>query len=501
MLYVYINESGFRYEVEELIKLFIPWSDFEFIEQEEGIQNKSFLLSSFISYDKGNVGISSELTKDGKKIDYVSTPQVMDHCENVTRKEIKEGVKRSVFLILRRLYDYTPPWGILTGVRPTKIVNEMIEAKFSHEEIRKKLNGLYYIDSEKINLLFNVCNNEKDILSTGSVKEISLYIGIPFCPTKCTYCSFTSYPAQIDRMNQYLEALIQEIIFVGNELINTELKIETLYIGGGTPTALTVNQLNRLLIQARESFELNDLKEYTVECGRPDTITSEKLKIMKSFGVNRISINPQSMNEKTLVEIGRNHTPEEIKEAFYLARKYGFHNINMDLIAGLPNETPVDFNYSINALIQMEPENITVHTLAIKRASKLKKIREEYSYYIGEEAISDMLEISSSLLHQYSYEPYYMYRQKYMSGNYENVGYCKNATQCIYNIRIMEEKQTIIALGAGGISKVFYPLENRLERVPNVSNYEVYIERIQEMIERKKNLIFANIDNKISNTL
>ncbi len=500
MLYVYINDDRFGYEVGELIKVFIPPSNFEFIKKETVDLSKDLLLIIYATYSDDYGEISVQLIEKGETIGSVSTPEVLENAYKAVKKDIKEGIKRGIFLLFKKYYHYQPPWGILTGVRPTKMVNEMAESGMKEQEIIEKLRYFYYIHEEKVNLLLEVCRNEKEILKNTLNKKISLYIGIPFCPSKCIYCSFTSYPADVQKMDKYLDALAQEIVFAGKKLSQANLEIETIYIGGGTPTALTESQLNRLLAQVDEAFDLSDLKEYSIECGRPDTITKKKLEIMKAFQVNRISINPQTMKEETLIRIGRKHSAQQIIEAYDLARQSGFDNINMDLIAGLPNETLEDFKYSINALLQLKPENITIHTLSLKKASKLKEEREEYTYE-SEEQVASMLNISSNLLKQYHYYPYYMYRQKYMSGNFENVGYCKKNNQCIYNIRIMEEKQTIIALGAGGISKIFYPFENRLERVPNVSNYEIYIERIQEMEERKSNLIFANIDNKISNTL
>lgn len=526
MLTIYINESGYRYETEELIKLFVPPSGFTFIEdpllsisdthfsasanrsdddelmQEDhnSVIYRFPLLSIKLIHIDNYVYLTLDLVNEGQIIRTVSTPEILENNKDCSKKEIKDAVKRAVFLILADYYKYRPPWGILTGVRPTKIVNEYIENGMGEEDIIKKLKYYYYIEDEKINLLLKVCRNERKILGNTSTDEVSVYIGVPFCPSRCIYCSFASYPSEEKNMDIYLEAISKEIQFVGNMLSENGSKIETLYIGGGTPTALTESQLSRLLSCIQNNFDLKSLKEYTIEAGRPDTLTKEKLNIMKNKGVNRISINPQTMKDETLKLIGRKHSSKEIVDMIYLARECGMDNINMDLIAGLPEETPEDFKSSLDILLELKPENITVHTLALKRASKLKEIREEYNYE-AENAVVEMLKISRELLESKGYTPYYMYRQKYMFGNHENVGYSKQDRFCIYNVRIMEEKQTIIALGAGGISKIYYPSENRLERVPNVSNYEVYIDRIDEMLDRKRKLVFANIDNKIKNTL
>lgn len=500
MLHIYLSDNSFRYEVEELIKLFIKPSTFQFIEDETLVDYQSFLLTNKIYSHEDNFKFETILYENGKIINTIHTSQVIDYQIELNKKEIKDAIKKSVFMVLHSYFGYKPPWGILTGVRPSKIVNEMLDNQLGIEEIKDRLSTHYFIDEDKIKLLINVCKNERKILENVTPKEISIYIGIPFCPSRCIYCSFTSYQAEEEKINQYLSALIKEISFVGSEIAKSGLQVETIYIGGGTPTVLTDIQMNTLLMHIDAYFDLKHLKEYTVECGRPDTINLDKLKAMKAHGVNRISINPQTMKSETLETIGRKHTPQKIKEAFQLARNSNIPIINMDLIAGLPGELASDFKYSLETILDLEPENITIHTLALKRTSKLKEIREEYCYE-DEKHVKEMLRITSELLDKNRYEPYYMYRQKYMSGNYENVGYCKKDSACIYNVRIMEEKQTIIALGAGAISKVYYPFENRLERVPNVSNYEIYIERIDEMIERKRNLIFANIDNKNNNTL
>lgn len=285
-------------------------------------------------------------------------------------------------------------------------------------------------------------------------------------------------------MGEYLNALLREITAVGTYLSNKGWYPESIYVGGGTPTILSAGEMRALLTCIENNLDMTQIKEITVEAGRPDTIDREKLEGLKEAGVERISINPQSMKSDTLDLIGRNHEPETIIEAYKIARNTGFPIINMDLIAGLPGEKLCDFQSSLNRILDLHPENITIHTLAVKRASKLKTIDAEYSYRQGE-LVKEMLDYGQDILKKSGYSPYYLYRQKQMTGNLENVGYALPGTESIYNIRIMEENQNIIAMGAGGISKFIYPEENRLERIPNVSNYEIYIERIDEMINRK----------------
>ena len=288
---------------------------------------------------------------------------------------------------------------------------------------------------------------------------------------------------EIDR---YLEALHKEIEYCGAKIKDKGYSLESLYIGGGTPTTLDEEQLDALLEKIEKNFDMSELKEYTVEAGRPDTFTPEKMQILKKHGVERISINPQTMKDETLELIGRRHSVEETESAFCMAREAEIECINTDLIAGLPGEDLDDFRHSLDRIVELGAENITLHTLAVKRASKLKEWDAEFNYK-QEDLREEMLAYAYEKLIGNGYRPYYLYRQKHTSGNTENIGFCRNDAVSVYNIRIMEEAQSILALGAGGISKVYYPDENRLERVANVSNYQIYIERIDEMIQRKEN--------------
>lgn len=397
----------------------------------------------------------------------------------------KNEQKRNAYKLLSKETGKTLDWGILTGVRPHKLYASLAKEK-GVELANRIMKDEYYLSDEKINLLNKVFRLQEDVLYNTDRKAIGLYIGIPFCPTRCSYCSFTSNKYTADKADEYLKALEKEIVAVSKILESKGLFAESIYIGGGTPTALNDEQFEKLLTLTEEYFIEDRTKEFTVECGRPDTINKNKLLSVSRHHAGRISINPQSMNQKTLDAIGRLHSPEAITSAYQLARETGDFIINMDMIAGLPGEDKDDFKYSLDKIIDLNPENITVHTLAVKRASRLI---EEDKYYAVRQAgvVREMLAYASAALDINKYQPYYLYRQKHMAGNFENVGYCKDNKASIYNIRIMEENQTIVALGAGGISKVYYPDENRLERVPNVSNYEVYIERIDEMIQRKEN--------------
>lgn len=402
------------------------------------------------------------------------------------KRHIKNMLKKSLYEALVFITKVSMPWGTLTGIRPTKLVHDYQKEGLSNKEIIKKLEEEYLVSEQKIKLMLEVAEKEKHILEKNKDNEVSLYIGIPFCPTRCVYCSFTSYSLENkDHMVEaYLDALCKEIDYVAEEKAN--LPIRSIYIGGGTPTSINEKQLERLLRHIQIRFDIKNVEEYTLEAGRPDTITKEKLIIAKELGVSRISINPQSMNQKTLDAIGRRHTAEDVIEAFYKTREIGFNVINMDMILGLPGEELRDVANTLDELAKLDPENITVHTLAIKRASILNENKESYQIIDDVKTIEKMIALCEERTQKMGLEPYYMYRQKNMLGNFENVGYAKKDKENIYNIQIMEEKQTILALGAGAITKIVYDNNQKIDRVPNVKSLEHYIDRIDEMIERKK---------------
>lgn len=394
----------------------------------------------------------------------------------------KNEQKRNCYKVLSQATGRELDWGILTGVRPEKLFRQLVREN-NLGSAKEILRSEYLLSDEKIRLLERTYEVQKDLNCDSNPKAIGLYIGIPFCPTRCLYCSFTSNVITKEKASAYMKALEKEVRAVKAIMDRQGLYAESVYIGGGTPTALDDEDFEKLLSLTKEHFIIDKTREWTVECGRPDTITDNKLRLISGYGAGRISINPQTMKEETLKTIGRAHTPQQIIDAYKLARKYSFV-INMDLITGLPDETPDDFRNTLETILGLDPENITVHTLAVKKASRLIEEDPDYAFRQAENVRKMLDEGSELLLDKYS--PYYLYRQKHMAGNFENVGYERDNTASIYNVRIMEEDQTIIALGAGGISKVYYPDENRLERVANVSNYEIYIERIDEMIQRKE---------------
>lgn len=405
----------------------------------------------------------------------------------------KNQINREIYDQLSAVTEKKPEWGILTGIRPVKLAGELYERMGSTDSVCRILTEAYYLSEEKAKLVVDMYLHQQKTCKTAAEKSAGVYIGIPFCPTRCVYCSFASNQVAASEIARYFEALLVEISYVGRRMQECGITAETIYIGGGTPTTLSAEQLEILLGAVEENFDLSKLREFSVEAGRPDTITEEKLAVLKKAGVSRISINPQTMHEQALEKIGRSHSTEDILSAFEMAKRQGFDEINADLIAGLPGETTEDFIKSLEEIIALSPANITVHCLAVKRASRLVDIDRDF-HYKQAERVSAQLSESRRILKEAGYIPYYLYRQKHMAGAFENTGYCKPGKDCIYNVRIMDEHQTIIALGAGGITKVYYPQENRLERVPNVTNYQEYIARIDEMLDRKEKNLFMEVE-------
>lgn len=477
MFKIHLSQVKNKYEFEELVKVFLKSGEYRLIEPDD-------TDDVAIQADSGNTDGNNDGVIEIRVPDF---PKDSEHGKK--EKDSKNQIKRFLYQELQRYTGEAPDWGILTGVRPVKLAGELLQREGSEAKAREILILDYYITEEKADLLMDIVRYQGKLLRPSPPEAVGLYIGIPFCPSRCVYCSFPSNLAKAEGIASYLSVLHQEISFTAEHMKQKGWYPESIYIGGGTPTTLTADQLDELLVHVTGAFDLNNLREFTVEAGRPDTITAEKLNVIKQRGAQRISINPQSMNVPTLERIGRAHRPDDIVEAFRLAREAGIPMINTDVIAGLPEEDTDDFVHTLEQVLSLAPENITVHTLALKRASKLKEIDSEYNYKQGKR-VRAMLDRAKEMLDQAGYEPYYLYRQKQMTGNFENVGYAKGDTAGIYNIRIMEEAQTIIALGAGGISKAYYGGENRLERIPNVSNYEIYIERLDEMLQRKKENLF-----------
>lgn len=456
------------------------------------IDELTLILKLFYSeQDIENLDIDFQINQECKGSEIYTICQnsrdgrTIERCDKIRNNQFPDRFKKryaklALFEALSNIFpDKTLPWGSLTGIRPTKLYYELI--KEFDGDYMKAMNELideFKVTEEKAKLVKEIIKNQKNIIKNDNL--VDLYINIPFCPSKCYYCSFISLPIDkcAHQLEPYLVALTKEIEATKELIEKKNYIVKSIYIGGGTPTILSAEQLDRLLSSI--GYKVN---EFTVECGRPDTITKEKLDVLDKHGVTRISINPQTFCNKTLKEIGRNHTSKDIIEAYKLALNYNF-SINMDLIAGLGNETLTTFKKSLNKAIECSPDNITVHTLSIKRGSSLKTDGGNTS---NDDTVKQMIDYSYPTLTNAGYKPYYMYKQKNMIGNLENIGYFRDKPS-IFNIDSMEEFASIIACGANAISKRFYSLNNKIERWANLKNIDEYISRIDEMIEKKNNL-------------
>lgn len=477
---VSIKDNIYSMEIIDTIKLFYFNENIELLSEEDTEE----LIIKVEMVD----GYATSKIIDSKKTILESREHILDlkiEEKDNTKKE-KITIKKSIYKLLSQYRQMTPPWGILTGVRPTKIIHTLEEKGLSRTKVKEILKYDYKLREDKMALIDEIADRQKKYIYPLDSRRFSIYINIPFCPTKCIYCSFASKELGLkktDQLENYTEKLIEEISIVLPKLKNN--KINTLYFGGGTPTTLSSSQLERIINTIYSFVKKEDIKEITVEAGRPDTITEENLQILYGLGVNRISINPQTMNDEILKKIRRNHTSEDVIESYKIAKKIGFDFINMDVIAGLPEETVESFKNTMEKIYELSPDNLTVHTLSIKRSSEVNNLKENI-YFTEEKKLVEMLDISKYYAEKMDMVPYYMYRQKQILGNFENTGYTKEAKECIYNVMIMEEKETILAFGAGGVSKIYYPLEDRFERESNVKSIEEYINRNIEMAKRKE---------------
>lgn len=482
---VRLNEANFEYDIHSLVKAFYPQENVHVITGETGVDYSGFK----VFYPQGS-------PNDVLELDYCENGKIIHKITHVIsgldRSSVKNILKQELYQLLSKVTKKQLPWGTLTGIRPTKIAMNMYEDGADREKIRTYMKETYFTSDEKIALCCDIAEREEKILSATHREEgFSLYIGIPFCPTTCLYCSFTSYPITkwASRVDEYLSALKKEIDFTAGTFPNKVL--DTVYLGGGTPTTLSSEQLDDLItyVKTKFDFEKGPVREFTVEAGRPDSITEEKLKTLYRHGVTRISINPQTMNEETLRIIGRRHTIADVIQSFQLARSVGFDNINMDFILGLPGEVTKigDYEkiiYSMEEMKKLNPDSITVHSMAIKRAAGMHQWLSEHED-VKSINTPQMMSIAANAAADLGMTPYYLYRQKNMAGNFENVGYAKEGKEGIYNILIMEEKQSIAACGAGTIAKAVLH-DGRIERCDNVKDVALYIEKIDDIIDKKR---------------
>ena len=471
-----IIQNGFncRYEMEIFYRLFFSAGE------------DAMVFSNFEYRDK-RINVYTEIVYGGRAYfeDYWFDFDTENKTEREINKNFKNACTKSFCHAAKQIKNINLPWGVMSGIRPAKNVRTLIDEGKSKSEIYDELRKVYEVSDEKIDLAYTVAQNEKILLDGIGNNSVSIYIGIPFCPTRCKYCSFVSTDIRVSGkyMNEFCEKLLLEIDKAAEVIERLDMYVDNIYIGGGTPTTLSPLQISVICDRLHNNFDFEKIKEFTLEAGRPDTITEEKLTAAKNGGVTRISINPQTMNEKTLKKVGRTHTPDMVKNCVKMARKVGFDNINMDLIAGLEGESAGNFYYSLDEVIKLDPENITVHSMAVKRSS-------DFNHSDGKltaaDEINKMLSYTQKRMAETNRKPYYMYRQKNISGNLENVGYAKDGFMSTYNVNIMEEKQTIIALGGGGSSKIV--MGDRIERVFNFKDPKEYINRFDEILEKKEEI-------------
>lgn len=466
---LYIDNHKFHYEMENLCRAFLFTEDVAVI-HEYDVLEAPYILTSV--REKVRVAL----------------------CTDTMRQELSASLSEDnelcmgqlLYKLLSKAYDKSLPWGILTGVRPIKLFSRLCDSD-GEEAARRYFRDTLYVSEEKTALANMVRANQQMILSRSNRRSFSLYVSIPFCPTRCNYCSFVSQTVEKAKklIVQYLPLLLSEIRRTAEIVKKLNLRCESVYIGGGTPTTLSAEQLDYLLSEIEANFDLSDCAEFTVEAGRPDTVTAEKLQALKRHAVTRISINPQTFSDSVLEHIGRKHTSQQTLDAFRLAREMGFDNINMDLIAGLSSDTPDGFEKTIDIVRRLDPESVTVHTLAVKRSARLNSTEA-----VREQAYTaQMLDYAKEQLTAGGYEPYYLYRQSKMLSNLENIGWAKPGYFSPYNIYIMEETHSILACGAGAVSKLRDVDSDYIERIFNFKYPYEYISRFDEMIQRKEQIV------------
>lgn len=497
-LYVVLGDERFRYHTHEIVGAFFPAEQVFYVSTEDVDWKKDAVLQIDVAEEAEDISFTIGIMAEGRKLfeevfRVSDRPLFSDGKEAPLLNRGRKALKAELYAIFEEGTGRKLPWGSMTGIRPAKIVNTLSNLGMTQDEILEELTGRYSITLPKAELAMEVAKTQKAMLAEAKPNGISLYIGIPFCPTRCLYCSFTSNPigkyAKV--VDTYVDTVIAEMEQTKALMTDKDYVIESIYVGGGTPTSLDAAQLDRLLSAIVRIWNPTDeLREFCVEAGRPDSITPEKLQAIRKNGVMRISVNPQTLHDTTLKLIGRRHTVEQFQTAFAMARLHGFDNINVDMIAGLPGETYDMFFKTLEGVLALQPENVTVHTMSVKRASDLKKYSGDYLLTDGGE-VERMIATANEKMHEAGYAPFYMYRQKNMLGNLENVSYTKPGYQSYYNVHIMEEDQTILAFGAGAVSK--FVKGDQIDRAFNVKSVEDYLTRLPEMIERKQNLLIESI--------
>lgn len=461
----------FQYDMKNLCTIFFPYEKIKENGDEDIVivteKNGSILVVDARVYDKS------------LKKEYLLSDN----------DDIATAMSVLLYNTLSELMNYQPPWGILFGVRPAKLMHRFCE-QYGEQGAKDYFLNKFLVKPQKVHIAAEVMGHENRIISLSDEKSFSLYVSIPFCPSRCSYCSFVSHSIERTQklMEPYVELLCKELERTGEIAKTLGLRLETVYFGGGTPTTLNSNQLTKLFDTIESSFDLSSLREYTVEAGRPDTVTEQRLLALKSAGVTRISINPQSFNDEVLNEIGRKHTAAQTIDAFNLARSIGFDNINMDFIAGLPKDSIESYKSSIDKAISLGVESVTVHTLALKSAAYM--VTRDLTFDLTDRLVtSQMVDYSNDILSLSGYYPYYMYRQSKSLGNLENVGWCKQGKDCLYNVYMMDETHSVLAVGAGAVTRLKNQQTGYIERIYNYKYPYEYIDNFLEILNRKQGIL------------
>ena len=475
-----------RYAVEQSLLAFFP--EERPVYQEPGLGEDNWAR---VDLHQGPVYATAvtEIAHGGRLGRGTSRALLRDVTDEYERERLRQkAVKLSFFKAVREIAGLTPAWGALTGIRPGKLAARLLEQGKSPAQVSRILGDTYYVSPSRRRLAVETAQAGLRAKADLRPEDISLYIGIPFCPTRCAYCSFVSQSVEksLGLMEPYLEVLCREITDAAQMVRETGLRIKSFYMGGGTPTTLSARQMDRLLTHLNRSFDLSGCVEYCIEAGRPDTITREKLQVLLDHGADRISVNPQSLEDTVLQAIGRRHTARDIEDTMALAASMGFPHVNMDLIAGLPRDSFEGFCRSLEGVLAMGPENITVHTLALKKGSTLMERRDVIP---DGDQVARMLDFSLKTLRGAGYAPYYLYRQKYMSGSLENVGWAKPGTESLYNIVMMEELQTVVSIGGGGVTKLVDPAAGRILRLPNPKYPHDYLAARDKILSQKDEIV------------
>ena len=479
----------FHYSAEQMMLMLFPGEKPEY---PEGRPRKLEENSACFTLSRGQVwaSLTARVCRDGMaKSACTRLPSVsLDDAPEAVYHVVQHALKMAFYKAGTALLGQEPTWGALTGVRPVKLPTRAMKRGLTPEQAKAELEREYHVSPVRAQLALDCARASLAVDNSLRPNQVSVYIGIPFCPTRCAYCSFVS--ADVGRtlkmVEPYVEAMLTEIDATAAALEEAGLTIRSLYMGGGTPTTLSAEQMDRVLTRCEEVLPLDECTEYTVEAGRPDTITREKLEVLKKHRIGRISINPQTLEDHVLAAIGRKHCAGDIEQAYALAREVGFDCINMDLIAGLPRDSVEGFRRSLDGVLALDPENVTVHTLALKKGSTLMERRDIMP---SGEDVARMLEYSLSALRGNGYEPYYLYRQKYMSGSLENVGWAKPGTDSLYNIVMMEELHTVVSIGGGGVTKLVDPAAGKIIRLPNPKYPHDYLATLDKVLAQKKEIV------------